>query len=84
MEYPFIAIILRFKPLFNEFLRYDIKQSDGEAPVLELCGMWNTLSLPFLSGKNASSRNVLDTTLNNLMVRLLSWSSVECEIKFQL
>ena len=33
----------------NECLRYDIKQSDNEAPVmLELRGMQSTLSLPSL------------------------------------
>ena len=32
-----------------EYPWYDIKQSDGEAPVmLELWGMWSTLSLPSL------------------------------------
>ena len=35
----------------NECAGYDIKQSDGEAPVmLELWGMWSTPSLPLLSG----------------------------------
>ena len=35
----------------NECPRYDTKQSNGEAPVmLELWGMWNTLSLPLLLG----------------------------------
>ena len=38
-------------PLFNECPGYDTKQSDGEVPVmLELLGMWNTPSLPLLSG----------------------------------
>ena len=30
----------------NEYPGYNAKQSDGEAPVLELWGMWNTFSLP--------------------------------------
>ena len=35
----------------NEFLGYDIKQSDGEAPVmLELWGMWSTPLLLCLLG----------------------------------
>ena len=29
---------------------YDTKKSDGEAPVLELWGMWSTLSFSLLSG----------------------------------
>ena len=38
-------------PHTPECLRYDIKQSDGEAPVmLELWGIWSTLSLPTLPG----------------------------------
>ena len=36
-------------PLPNECPGYDTKQSDGEVPVmLELWGMWSTLSLPSL------------------------------------
>ena len=35
----------------NKCLGYDIKQSDGEVPVmLELWGMWSTPSLPSLPG----------------------------------
>ena len=35
------------RPPTNECPAYDIKQSGGEVPVmLELWGMWNTLSLP--------------------------------------
>ena len=34
----------------NECPRYDSKQSDGDAPVLELLGMWSNPSLPSLSG----------------------------------
>ena len=30
----------------NEWLGYDIKQTDGKAPVLEIWGMWNT---PFIA-----------------------------------
>ena len=38
-------------PPSNECPRYDTKQSDGEVPVmLELWGIWNTSSLPLLSG----------------------------------
>ena len=29
---------------------YDIKQSDGKAPALEIWGMWSTPSLPSLPG----------------------------------
>ena len=29
---------------------YDTKQSDGEAPGMELCGMWSTPLLPLLPG----------------------------------
>ena len=32
----------------NKYTGYDTKQSDGEAPVLELWRMWSTLSLPLL------------------------------------
>ena len=36
---------------FNECPGYNTKQSDGEAPViLELWGIWSTLSLPLLPG----------------------------------
>ena len=34
----------------NECPKYDIKNSDGEAPALELWGMWSTSSLPSLTG----------------------------------
>ena len=34
----------------NKCPGYDIKQSDGEAPALEIWGMWSTLSLPLLPG----------------------------------
>ena len=37
-------------PLPNECPGYNTKQPDGEAPVLELWGMWSTSSLPLLSG----------------------------------
>ena len=41
----------RVRALPYEFPEYDTKQSDGEAPVmLELWGMWSTLSLPLLPG----------------------------------
>ena len=37
--------------IFSESSVYDIKQSDGEDPVImEIWGMWNTPSLPSLSG----------------------------------
>ena len=29
-------------PFPNDYSEYDTKSSDGEAPVLELWGMWNT------------------------------------------
>ena len=36
---------------FHPIPGYDTKQSDGEAPVmLELWGMWSTLSLPSFPG----------------------------------
>ena len=34
----------------NEYPGYDIKQSNDEAPVLKLWGMWSTPSLPLLPG----------------------------------
>ena len=34
----------------NEYPIYDSKLSDGEVPVLELSGMWSTLSLPLVPG----------------------------------
>ena len=34
----------------NECSEYDTKQSDGQAPVLELWRMWSTPSLPLFSG----------------------------------
>ena len=37
-------------PLLNECLRYNIKQFDGEVPVLEIWGIWSTPSLPLLPG----------------------------------
>ena len=37
-------------PLLNEYPGYNTKQCDGEAPVLNLWGMWSTLSLPLFSG----------------------------------
>ena len=37
-------------PLLNKCPRYDTKQSDGEASILELWGMWSTPSLPLLQG----------------------------------
>ena len=36
----------RLRP--NECLGYDIRLSDGEAPILEIWGMWNTSLLPLL------------------------------------
>ena len=39
-----------YPPNSNECSRYDIKQCDGEAPALEIWGMWNTPSLPLLPG----------------------------------
>ena len=40
------------RPFPNECLEYDIKQSDGEAPVmLELGGIWSTPSLQLLPGQ---------------------------------
>ena len=36
------------RPPTKKCPRYDIKQSDGEAPVFELCGMQSTPSLPLL------------------------------------
>ena len=38
------------KILSNECPGYDTKPSDGEAPVLEPWGMWNTYSLPLFLG----------------------------------
>ena len=35
---------------FPKCPEYDTKPSDGEAPVLELCGIWSTSLLPLLSG----------------------------------
>ena len=35
-------------PPINDCPGYDTKVSDGEPPVLELCGIWNTPSLPLL------------------------------------
>ena len=37
-------------PPRNKCPGYDIKQSDGEAPVLKLWEMWSTPSLPLLQG----------------------------------
>ena len=37
-------------PPLPMYPRYDIKQSDGEAPALEIWGMWSTPSLPLLPG----------------------------------
>ena len=34
----------------NECPGYDIKPSDGEAPALDIWGMWSTPSLPLLPG----------------------------------
>ena len=34
----------------NEYLRNDIKPSDGEAPVLEIWGRLDTHSLPLIPG----------------------------------
>ena len=42
--------LLRRKTPPYECPGYDIKQSDGEAPALEVWGMWSTLSLPLLPG----------------------------------
>ena len=36
------------RPHLNECPWYDIKQSDGEAPALEIWGMWSIPSLPLL------------------------------------
>ena len=43
--------LCREKDLFtNEFPEYDMKPSDGEAPVLELWRIWSTSSLALLPG----------------------------------
>ena len=47
VEYRLHLYIRVRHPLCPE---YDIKQSDGEAPALELWGMWSTSSLPLLPG----------------------------------
>ena len=44
------ASLQRGKTPPNEYLGYGLKQSDGEAPVLELWGMWHTPLLPLLPG----------------------------------
>ena len=36
------------RPFHSEWPRYDIKESDGEVPVLELWGRWSILSLLLL------------------------------------
>ena len=45
----------------NEWLVYDIKQSDGEAPALEI---WNTSSLPLLPGSLWSGVVATDSILS--------------------
>ena len=46
-----IAPQLIGKALFsNDCPEYNIKQCDSEALILELWGMWGTLSLPLLLG----------------------------------
>ena len=44
------CIFAESKTLPTECPRYGIKLSDGEAPALKIWGMWNTSSLPLLSG----------------------------------
>ena len=52
--HPYICIFYIFiswsylAMLHNEFPRYDTKQSDSEAPVLELWEMWSISLLPFI------------------------------------
>ena len=48
LEYTDSLSALRPPP--NECPVYDIKQPDGEAPVLEIWGMWSTPSLPLFPG----------------------------------
>ena len=66
-------------PLPNECLGYDTKQSDGEAPVLELWGMWSTSSLPFwlevVAPDKCSRKNFvfLFGTWINLTVRVVAY-----------
>ena len=56
-------------PLPKKCPVYATKPSDGEVPVLELWGMWSTLSLPLLSGLFWSGMVV--------SVRVLSMSQIE-------
>ena len=49
------ASIQRGKTRPHESLRYDIKQSDGETPALEISGMRSTPSLPLLPGPLSNS-----------------------------
>ena len=38
------------QPTINKYPGCDTKQPDGNALVMELCGMWTTLSLQLLPG----------------------------------
>ena len=50
-EYTNFISAEEVRPRPNECPLYDIKQSDGEAPVMEFWGMWSTSSLPLIPGQ---------------------------------
>ena len=71
------------RPHRNECSVYDIKQSDGEVPVmLELWGMRSTSSLPSLPGPHWTRVVALDFILSmgqieincELMLKLITWN----------
>ena len=65
----------------NKCPRYDTKQFDGEVPVmLELLGMWSTLSLPSLPGPLwprvvAPDKTLFMSQIELNCVLILNWST---------
>ena len=58
--------------LLHEWSGYDIKQSDGEAPVLELWKMWSTPSLSLIEGPHWPTGVTRHRTLSSDQIELFN------------
>ena len=71
------------KPRSTTSVLYDTKQSDGEAPeILELWGIWSTLSLPSLPGPLWHGVVVPDRVLSLVKIELSDIKTVCKQITY--
>ena len=76
VEYTDCISAEEYDPTHSECLGYDIKQSDGEAPILELWGMLSTPSLPLHPGLLWLEALAPDRVLSIRQIELFDISTV--------